>query len=429
MNVLKISDPGVISSVAPKICVILASLAFVMVPVFVFGAGLPSSESIQNRLKGDWGQISFNLRYRFEHVEQDGLKSTSGDPIRLRLGYLTPEQSGLQAFAEFEGNTPLFADDYNDKTNGKTEYAVIADPSEAELNQAWLSYATIPDTFIKAGRQRIQLDNQRFIGNVGWRQMEQTYDAVNVINTTIGNFSADATFIWNVRNTSSQDVGMQSPLINLNYTFKGAGLLTGYGYWLDYDDPDNSGSSAYAFSTQTIGLRFDGSRDLIENLTLLYTAEYALQSDYQDNPEDYSSDYLHLILGLSAPNNNSAVKNISGKIGYEVLGSDNEVSFKTPLGTNHAFNGWADLFLTAPAEGLRDIYGALSGTWAGLKGDLIYHDFRADAGSSKYGTEFDAMLTRKFGSNYTVQATYAQYSADEFKSDVEKFWLQFTVAF
>ena len=97
--------------------------------------------------------------------------------------------------------------------------------------------------------------------------------------------------------------------------------------------------------------------------------------------------------------------------------------------TNHPFNGWADQFLTAPADGLRDLYGAVSGTWAGVKGELIYHDFRADTGGSKYGTEFDAMLTRKIGSNYTVQVVYAQYNGDEYKSDVEKFWLQFTVAF
>ena len=71
----------------------------------------------------------------------------------------------------------------------------------------------------------------------------------------------------------------------------------------------------------------------------------------------------------------------------------------------------------------------MSGIWGGVKGELIYHDFRADAGDSKYGTEFDAMLTKKIGSNYTIQAAYAQYNADEFKSDVQKFWLQLTVAF
>ena len=389
------------------------------------------SDSIQDALKGDWGQIKLNLRYRFEHVEQAGLKTANGDPIRLRLGYLTPKFAGFQAFAEFEGNTPVFTDNYNDTSNGKTEYAVIADPAEGELNQSWLSFDTIPDTVIKGGRQRILFDNQRFVGAVGWRQMEQTFDAINLLNSSLGNLSVNATYIWNVRTIFSQDVNMRSPLLNLKYTFEGIGSLTGYGYWLDYDDPDDSGPFEYAFSTQTIGLRFDGKTAVSaeENLNLLYTGEYASQSDYQDNPTDYTADYYHLIGGLLAPNSGSVLTDISGKIAYEVLGADNGVSFKTPLGTNHGFNGWADQFLTVSPDGLRDLYAMVGGTIAGVKVDLIYHDFRADEGGSDYGTEFDVMLTKKFGSNYTIQAAYANYNADEYKTDTQKFWLQFMVTY
>lgn len=398
-------------------------------------AGASSTEKpdintqIQDLLQGDWGQISLNLRYRFEHVEQDGLKTANGDPIRLRLGYLTPTFSGFQAFAEFEGNTSLFLDDFNDTTNGKTEYAVIADPDKGELNQAWLSFATIPDTLLKGGRQTILYDNQRFIGPVGWRQMEQTFDSISLLNTSLSNFSANIAYIWNVRTIVGKDVKMQSPLLNLTYTFPDLGSLTGYGYWLDYDDSDNSGPFQFAFSTQTIGLRFDGSTVVSDNLKLLYTAEYAGQKDYQSNPRDYAADYYHLVFGVLTPQSGSLITDISGKIAYEVLGSDNEVSFKTPLGTNHGFNGWADQFLTAPAEGLRDVYGILSGTVAGVKVDLVYHDFQADTGGDNYGTEFNAMLTKKIADHYTIQLAYANYNADELKTDTQKFWLQFTASF
>ncbi len=387
------------------------------------------TDTIKNRLHGDWGRITVNLRYRYEHVDQDGLKTANGDPIRLRLGYLTPKFSGFQGFAEFEGNTPVFARDYNDKTNGKTDYAVIADPSEGELNQGWLSSDTIPDTVIKAGRQKILLDNQRFVGAVGWRQMEQTFDAVNLLNTSLGAFEANATYIWNVRTILSTDVKMRSPLVNLKYTLGGIGTLTGSGYWLDYDDPDDSGPFPYAFSTRTLGLRFNGKRAVAGNLNLLYTAQYANQSDYQKNPADYTANYYHFIGGLLMPNRGSRLINISGKIGYEVLGADNGVSFKTPLGTNHGFNGWADLFLTAPPDGLRDLYGSLSSSISGVKVDLIYHDFQADKGGSDYGAELDAMVTKKFTDHYTLQAVYANYNADGYKTDTEKIWLQFTVAF
>jgi len=417
------------SSVVKETICVATAIGMLAGGSFTSAAEITTKDSIADALKGDWGQIKVSLRYRLEHVDQDGLQGTTGDPLRLRLGYLTPKYVGFRAFAEFEGNTPVFANDYNDLTNDKTEYAVIADPSKGELNQGWLSYDTIPDTVLKGGRQRILLDNQRFVGNVGWRQMEQTFDAVNLINTTIGGLTADASYIWNVRTISSEDVNMQSPLLNVKYAFQDIGSLTGYGYWLDYDDPDNSGPFEYAFSTQTFGLRFDGTTDLSENLNLLYTAEYASQSDYQDNTKDYNADYYHILGGLVAPNNNAIMTNITGKIAYEVLGADNGVSFKTPLGTNHGFNGWADQFLTAPPDGLRDLYGVLNSTISGIKVDLIYHDFQADEGGSDYGTEFDTMLTKKFGNHYTLQAAYANYKADEYKTDTQKFWLQFTVAF
>lgn len=405
------------------------ALTFLATAGLVPATGNTVTDQIQQDLQGDWGQIKVNLRYRYEQVEQDGLKTAKGDPIRLRLGYLTPKQTGFQGYAELEGNTALFFNDYNDTGNGKTSYAVIADPSELEINQAWFSYDTIPDNFLKIGRQRIIFDNQRFVGPVGWRQMEQTFGAITLLNSSLGNLAINATYIWNVRTIFSKDVGMRSPLINLQYSLTGIGTITGYGYWLDYDDPTDSGPSPYSFSTRTTGLRLKGRTELIPNLDLLYSAEYASQADYQDNPQDYSADYYHLLGGLLVPNNNAFLTNNSATIGYEILGSDAGVSLKTPLGTNHAFNGWADIFLTAPPTGLHDLYAILSSTIAGLKVDLIYHDFQADQGNADYGTEYDAMLTKKFAEHYSLQAVYANYDADTYKRDTQKFWLQLTVSY
>ncbi|MBW2329320.1 MAG: alginate export family protein [Deltaproteobacteria bacterium] len=199
-------------------------------------------EEIHDALEGDWGKIFFNLRYRFEHVEQDDLQTANGDPVRLRLGYLTPQ----------------FA-------------------AEGALNQAWLSLAAIPDTVIKGGRQKIDWDNERFICPAAWRQMEQTFDSVTLLNTSVADFSVNAAYLWNAITTSNEDVNMQSPLVNLKYSFQNIGSLSGYGYWLDYDDPDDSGPFEYAYSSQTYGLHFNGSPAVSDNLKLLYTAEYAIR--------------------------------------------------------------------------------------------------------------------------------------------------------
>ena len=407
----------------------ILSAACVMALVGVgFATQAPAAESgvndtIANALKGDWGQIKFNLRYRWEHVEQDGLQDTDGDPIRLRIGYLTPKLSYFQAYAEFEGNTAVFEDDYNDKTNGKTDYAVIADPdSKGELNQAWLTFSGIPDTPVKVGRQRIILDNARFVGNVGWRQMEQTYDAVRIINSSLANLTLDGTYLWNVRNILSKDDNMSSMLFNVGYKVPNIGKLTAYAYLLDYDDIATK-------SSQTYGFRFGGAVTPVDNFKILYLAEYAMQSDYQDNPDDFDTDYYHINGGFKIPDLGPVFKNLTAKIGYEYQGSDNGVSFKTPLGTNHAFNGWVDKFLVTPANGLTDFYGMISGNLMGLTAKFIYHTFDAEEGSADYGDEFDVMLKYAFNKHYSVLAAYGTYDADEFATDTDKFWLQLVVNF
>ena len=384
---------------------------------------------VKDALEGDWGKINFNVRWRFEYVDQQDKDITRGDPIRLRLGYLTPKWFELQGFAEFEGNTPVFLNDYNSLRNDKTQYAVIADPGKAELNQGWLGFSGIPDTVVKAGRQKIVYNNHRFIGNVGWRQMEQTFDAAGIVNRTIGNSDFKFAFVSNVRTITSKDVNMTSPFLNLGYTFPEIGKLSAYGYWLDYDDDHNSGPFPFAFSTQTYGTRFNGSTSVGKNLNLLYTAEYAYQADYKDNPVDYNANYFHFLGGIKIPQAGAGFSDITATIGWEYLGSDNGVGLQTPLGTNHAFQGWADQFLTTPPDGVVDLYGALGATLWGVNLLGVYHQFDAAKGSTDYGHEIDAQITKKFGEHYSLLAAYANYFANDFKTDTRKFWLQAVINF
>lgn len=389
------------------------------------------NDTISQSLKGDWGQIKANLRYRYERVEQDGLETAEGDPVRLRLGYQTPKLSDLRGYVEFMVNTTVFMDDFNDTVSGENnEYAAIPDPDDEALNQLWLSYDGTPDTTFTGGRQKISYDNHRFVSPCAFRQLEQTLDAITMLNESIGNFYFNAAYLWNVLNIKNQEINMQTPLVNMKYTLAGIGSFSGYGYWLDYDDPDNSGSSEYANSTQTLGLRFTGSAPVSETFKLLYTAEYANQSDFGDNPKDFEADYYHVNGGVMVPAKQSLFRNISAKVGYEILGSDSGVPLQTPLGANHKFNGWADIFgANKPANGLRDLYGSLATTVAGVKVDLVYHEFEADEGDSEYGSEFDVKLTWKFLKNYTIMASYSTYDADEYKKDTDKYWLELTVNF
>lgn len=129
------------------------------------------------------GKASVNMRYRFETVEDDNaLDDADAHTLRTRLGFTTGEYKGFKAHADFEVINEGGDYEDNPKADPK-EFSVVADPKGEELNQAWLSYMA-GDTEIKFGRQRIILDNARFVGNVGWRQNEQTFDGIKFTNTS-----------------------------------------------------------------------------------------------------------------------------------------------------------------------------------------------------------------------------------------------------
>lgn len=381
-------------------------------------------EDIENLLKVGGGQFKIDLRYRFEYVDQDdtpGITQTAkADTLRLRLGYLTPAFYGLTAYAEYEGNQDIFVNDYNSTENGKTQFPIVADPQENEVNQLWINYAGIPDTSFTVGRQRIIQDNHRFIGNVGWRQLEQTFDSVTLVNQSLPDTTVEAGYIWKVRDIFSRNINMNSPIIRIAYEGLGFGALIAYGYFLDYDDAGDS--RGFLNSTQTYGVRFIGESGLTDRIKLLYTAEYAHQRDYERNPVDYDADYWLGEAGFD-------VAGVVFKAGFEQLGSDNGVGFSTPLATLHAFQGWADKFLVTPPDGIRDIYGEISTVLFGVKLVAVYHDFDDDTGRIDYGEEVDLLAVKNFGKHYSVLLKFAKYDADQFATDTEKWWLQASVEF
>ena len=401
----------------------MALLAMTASPIASAGV----NESIENALKfgqddAKYGQIKFDLRYRFEQDDSKnpGLDKGDASTVRLRLGYLTPEFHGLQGYAEYETNQDFGANTYNSRRNGKGGYQTIVDPQEHELNQLWLSYKGLADTEIKVGRQRIKLDNDRFIGNVGWRQLEMTYDSVLVTNKSLANTTVKVGYINQAQTIHSFVQPMQTPFLNVAYNFEGYGKLTGYSYLIDNNE-------ASASSNQTYGVSFVGKTKVTDDVKAHYRLEYAYQKDYENNPNQYEADYFHIVGGASA-------FGVTAKVGIEQLdGVGASQGFQTPLATGHAFNGWADQFLTTPADGLRDVYALITGKVHGVKLLGVYHEFSDDTGSMDYGKEWNFLVSKKFGKHYSVLAKYAYFDSNtasgNFRFDTQNFWLQAGVHF
>ncbi|BCX87674.1 hypothetical protein MIN45_P0041 [Methylomarinovum tepidoasis] len=393
---------------------------------FLLSLGLATAQAddllhpVADQLRGDWGQIKADIRYRYEYVDPEGdTEEAHASTLRLRLGYLTPKFHGLQGYAEMEGNWEVGLDHY-DSIRNQRPYAVVADPQETELNQGWVSYTPVEGATIKAGRQRLIYDDHRFIGNVGWRQLEQTFDAVTVRNELLPDAVIEAAFLWRVQNILSRTVDMTSPLLHITYTGLPFGRISAYGYWLDYADRNDSAN--FALSTQTYGIRFHGRQPLTDWLAGIYHLEYARQMDFQRNPNDFAADYYRFIAGLSA-------FGVTVKGAVENLTADHHVGFATPLATLHAFQGWADKFLKTPQNGVRDVYASVAlKLWrTTLMG--VYHDFRDENGDERYGEEYDALLTRRFGQHFSVLLKYAYYNAKGFSVDTQKVWGQVALHF
>lgn len=373
------------------------------------------------------GKLSFSARYRFEHVDDDARpEEAHASTIRARLGYTTKTFNDFQVGIEIDHVEALGGDNYDDLHSDTTDHAVVADPEGTEVNQAWISYSGIDNTVFKVGRQRINLDNQRFVGGVGWRQNEQTYDSVKISNTSLKDTTIQYAHISNVNRifgpndgragTPAADANFDSNtnILNVKYSGLGIGTLSAYAYLLDFDD-------AAAISTKTFGARFSGSQG--DKTKFLYTAEYARQSDYKDNPKSFDADYYTLEAGIQA-------KGVTAKLGMEVLGADDDKgAFTTPLATLHKFQGFADKFLVTPGDGVEDLYASVFTKVFGAKVGIIYHDFEAEEGSSDYGDEIDLVIAKQVHKNVHVLLKYANYNAEDFGTDTQKAWLQVLMKF
>jgi hypothetical protein len=201
---------------------------------------------------------------------------------------------------------------YNSTRNGNSERPVVADPEGTVVNQALILYRGFENTVLRAGRQRIKLDNHRFVGDVGWRQNDQTYDSFSLTNTSLPDTDIEYAYIDRVNRIFGPDSGVpaadfrsDSHVLNIKHKWSKNWDVAAYAYFLDLEN-------APLLSSKSLGIRFNGSIDINDRISTRYTLEYAQQKNYGDNPNRYSADYIHLEAALTA-------MGITGTLGYEVL--------------------------------------------------------------------------------------------------------------
>ena len=385
------------------------------------------------------GKIDLGLRLRYERVDDDaGNKNADALTNRTVLGYTTGDFRNFSARLLVQDVRGII-NDYNDATGrnpGKAaRYAVVADPEETDLLEAYLAFSGPAATKFKLGRQIITYRSaplHRFIGTVLWRQNWQNHDAFTLENKSLPNTTIHYAYIWNVNRiftdeaviSSKANFDSDSHLVNVQYQGFKYGKLEAYAYLLDFDN-------ALTTSSATYGARLSGGYPASTGIKILYTLEYAKQDDYAENPLSIDEDYFLGEIGASFKPGKT-IESLTLKFDYELLSGNGVTSFNTPLATGHAYQGWADRFLATPADGIEDLYFTVAAKFLGFNFLGVYHDLSSNHDSYGYGSEIDVQLVRPLTRHFTLGLKYSDYNADgntvnatrngAIAKDVSKFW-------
>ncbi len=403
-------------------------LSLAAVPVIFGNMGMAANAAESVNLI-DNVQFSGEIRPRYEmaDVKDNGLDTANAFTARTRLA-VSGALLGVEGLNAKVGVTSVNNFGYDNYAPQDPRYDLILDPQQALLSEGYVSY-TAANTTLLAGRSFVNLDDQRFIGTVGWRQMERSYDTATIVNTSVKGLTLLGSWVYGYQGVNANpttDTG--SALININYKIGSALDVSLFDYML-------------ADISDTYGIRATGNMAL-DGVKLDYAASYAFQRDASltytlDDAPKIEADYYDIVVNA----------NFSGIIvgaEYEVLGKatgDSTKGFTTPLATLHKFQGWADVFLGRTASsnnnGLMDLNGKLGYASKDLGKILgIYHKFDAQTGSIKdLGQEFDVMYANTVPgvNNLGFLAKAAFYTKGDTgigsDYDVTKVWAQLDYKF
>lgn len=406
------------------------------------------------------GKPLTNFRLRYENVDQDGwigsaatgrnLDEADAWTLRSLIGWQTAPFKNFSIAAQLI-NVTQFNDDFYDSTNAifgssvavpsnKSKYPVVADPDYTGINQLFLEWTGLPDTKVRVGRQSVKLDNVRFVGNVEFRQLMQVFDGIAIENKSIPDVELYVAHFEALRRITGEYINRGNvDIAHATWKYSPTENLTGYGYLQNmpmngfnpynttpHRDTSHGGTGFADNSSQTYGLRVDGSHKIDDAWKVLYTAEYAKQDDYRGGNDNIDAHYWRLGAG-------AGWGNWYLRLDRETLSSNGEATaanryaFQTPLATGHLFQGWGDSFLLTPKEGMKDTFLSFGGEVFGIKLSGEYHwfdsdrDFRTTGNGSafssftgnQYGKELDLSAAYAFDKNWSGKIEYFGYNADD----------------
>ncbi|WP_168204303.1 alginate export family protein [Aliikangiella coralliicola] len=363
-------------------------------------------------------EFEFGLRVRHEQVEQGNL-SAHANTAKFRLHTKTRFNDNWRIEFELDHIEAYAEDHHSDGVLANGEL-VIADPEGTEINEAFLN-ANFDDLQIRAGRQKITFADERFVGSVGFRQNDQTFDALSLKSDLLTASQLDYAYIFNVNRIFGDDATARlSPTDSRFEALSGirpAGLRGDHrveGHLINFaiKEWDHLELNSYlysvhnqtfsAFSNRSLGLRAEYRRK-IARTRLFADIELAAQKQQESSVDDW--------IGYSLFEFGARYRSLQLSLRQERLNEKDGQAFITPLATLHKFQGWADQFLITPSVGLSDQVIRLQWKQRPITVDVRYHRYRSIKNSMLIGNETNVDFVYKANRQHEVKLRYADFEA------------------
>jgi hypothetical protein len=389
-------------------------------------ASVVAAETIaESNHEWDWGS-----RARYANV--DANNSGQSASLLVRGNLHSHWRDWFDTFVEVDAVGSAFKDDHSDgvRFNGQP---LLQDPPGTEFNQAFATLNT--DQFLlHLGRQRINLDNQRFVGGNGFWQNEQTFDALFSQFKLASNSRFTYSYIANANRIFGEDADKNNP---------GRGPLPSgitpprppafYGdheqhthlTHVEWNEWDYTRVTAYAHRMENLDMPAASNATYGASYSVNYKIDrvkYRVQLEAaQQDRFDLGRNQLPYYL-VDAGIGINTVELIAR---YEVLGENDGVAFITPLGSNHKFEGWAGVIGNTPNTGVRTA--SLGVLWRAspIRLETHYLFFKDDVRGQAIGEEWDVDIAFRPIRKHNLSLRLAHFEPDNNSGAIRKVFLDY----
>ncbi|MEM1121053.1 MAG: alginate export family protein [Bacteroidota bacterium] len=359
----------------------------------------------------------------------------------FRNGFKTPTSDGNDAAFFTEQRSRINMDYKDDKYKfrlsmqdvrfwGETPQIFKQEDGNTFLSEAWGQYFITNKFSVKAGRQIISYDNQRFLGGLEWAQQGRRHDALLFIHEDQEKKSKlHVGFAYNqdddvpeprfIQGVGADFYSVGGNYKALQYAWYNKGFDGGKISLLALNAVNQNPDST-ASSKQTFG--FIGSKSVSKKISLAGDFYYQTGKLGQNNVNAFLAG-LRATFKTNVTPLTVGMEYISGKDDDD--DSSTITNFSPDYGTNHAHNGFMDYFFVGPANGnvgVMDIF--LKTKFKLKKGNLIvnFHDFMTGSKqinaegktlSRGMGMELDLVYVVKLAPSVTWHVGYSQLAGTD----------------